>query len=94
MRRAWALHAIVLVVVLAALLLAMAYATGGFDEMGFAMLFAFAWIPFALVYTLLSTVMVRVLRPGRPGVVLAHLIALALGALVPLFWLQSSAPHH
>ncbi len=94
MRRSWGLHAIVLVMVLAALLLAMAYTAGGFDEMGFAMLFAFFWIPFALVYTLLSTVIVRVLRPGRPRVALAHVIALAIGALVPLFWLQTSAPHH
>ena len=94
MRRAWALHATVLVVVLATPLLVMAYAEGGSDNVSFRIFFAILWIPFALLHTLLSTVMVGALRPGRSQVALAHGIGLTLAALVISFVMLRSAPHH
>lgn len=88
MRRAWGIHAIVLVLVLGGLLAALALTNGG-DRTGVALVMAFVWVPVAVVYSAVSTIMLLLLRPGRLAVALAHVVALGVGVLAPLFWLKA-----
>lgn len=88
MRRAWGIHAIVLVLVLGGLLAALALTNGG-DRTGVALVMAFVWVPVAVVYSAMSTIMLLLLRPGQLAVALAHVVALGVGVLAPLFWLKA-----
>lgn len=90
MRRAWGLHAIVLLVVLGGLLAALTL-TNSSDRTGVALVMAFVWIPVALVYSAVSTIMLLLLRPGRMAVAIAHVLALGLGVLAPLLWLKAGS---
>lgn len=85
MRRAWGLHAIVLLAVLGAFVVAIAV-NGPGDRV--VLILAFVGMPLALVYTAVSTAMVALLRPGRPSVALAHVLALLLGTLAPLLFVK------
>ena len=85
MRRTWGIHAIVLVLVLGGLLTALTL-TNGSDRTGVALVMAFVWVPVAVVYSAVSTIMLLLLRPGRLAVALAHVVALGVVAsplLVP-----------
>lgn len=88
MRRAWGLHAIAVVVLLGGLLSAMALMD---RSAGFALIVAFVWMPVAVVYAAVSTIVLLLLRPGRAAVAVAHAVALGLAVLAPLLFLKSSS---
>lgn len=81
MRQSWGFHTIVLLAVLAASALLLTWDQGDRKIL----IIAFFWTPLALVYAVVSTAMVALLRPGRAWVVLGHVIALALAIFAPLF---------
>ena len=85
MSRAWGVHGIVLVVVLAGCLALLAS-----NAPSVGLVFAFVWIPFAVVYTAISTGLVAILRPGRGWVALAHALALVFAVLAPMFFVRSA----
>jgi len=89
-RRAWGLHAIALTLVLGGLLAALTL-TNGSDRTGVALVMAFVWAPVAAVYSAVSTIILLLLRPGRLAVALAHVVALGVGVLAPLFWLTAGS---
>jgi len=86
MRRAWGLHAIAVVVLLGGLLGAMALMD---RSAGFALIVAFVWMPVAVVYAAVSTIVLLLLRPGRVAVAVAHAVALGLAVLAPLLFLKA-----
>ncbi|MBL8973926.1 MAG: hypothetical protein JNK56_25265 [Myxococcales bacterium] len=88
MRRAWGLHAIAVVVLLGGLLGAMALMD---RSAGFALIVAFVWMPVAVVYAAVSTIVLLLLRPGRAAVAVAHAVALGLAVLAPLLFLKSGS---
>lgn len=87
MRRAWGVHFIVVLFVLLPLVLLLA-AFERPGSTGFALALAFFLIPLGVVYTLTSTLLVALLRPGHGSVALAHAIALVLGGLSTGIWLR------
>lgn len=84
MRRAWGLHAIAVVVLLGAMALMDRSA-------GFALIVAFVWMPVAVVYAAVSTIVLLLLRPGRVAVAVAHAVALGLAVLAPLLFLKAGS---
>lgn len=88
MRRAWGLHAIAVVVLLGGLLGAMALMD---RSAGFALIVAFVWLPVAVVYAAVSTIVLLLLRPGRAAVAVAHAVALGLAVLAPLLFLKAGS---
>ena len=85
MRRNWGFHAIVLLAVLAASLVVVTWDQGDRKVL----IAAFFWMPLALVYAAVSTATVALLRPGRPWVGLAHVLALALAIFAPFVMVKA-----
>jgi hypothetical protein len=79
----WKLHVLVLLAVLLALLGLIAW-----SATLFILAFAFFYIPMALTYALLSTMLVLALKHRRRGVWWAHGIALGVGVAATLFWVK------
>ena len=58
---------------------------------GFALIVAFVWMPVAVVYAAVSTIVLLLLRPGRAAVAVAHAVALGLAVLAPLLFLKAGS---